>query len=192
MLQAAWKTLPKKAQDAIDANDYSPMALDGHRPFPISEAIVLTAVLGPTEAARAAHAARPFLPSSPRSFIQKVAAEAKAAKFADCTVSSVAKFLSHPMFSGGTTPKFEKVNGKKRAASVATATDPSCAASSSAASAVDLGDEEVGAPMAKKAYDILHEASYAMNARARATLGCSRTTSRCTTRSWPSKPRPWS
>jgi hypothetical protein len=167
MLQAAWKALPKKLQDCIDAKDCSSMILDGHRPFLISEAIVLTAVLGPTEAAQAAQAARPFLPSSARSLIQKVAAEAKAAKFADCTASSVAKFLNHPLFSGGSTPKFEKVKGKKRAASVATATaDPACAASSSAASAVDLGDEEGGAPAAKKPYSIWHEAAYAMNAPA--------------------------
>ena len=39
------RPLPKKAQGAIGAINYNPMALGGYQSFPISEAIVLTDVL---------------------------------------------------------------------------------------------------------------------------------------------------
>jgi hypothetical protein len=100
MLQVAWKTLPEKTQDCIDAKDCSPMALDGHRPFLVFEAIVMTAVLRPTAGAQAAQAARPFLPTSARVAIQRISAKAKEAKFAASTASSVANFLNYPTFSG--------------------------------------------------------------------------------------------
>ena len=65
----------------------------------------------------------------------------------------------HPLFSGCTNwPRLEKGRGQKRAAGVHAA---------SVATAVDLGDEEGGAPPAKRFnIGLLEEAMYAMYALA--------------------------
>jgi hypothetical protein len=71
-----------------------------------------------------------------RSAICRIVEPSKATfKFDDVTAT---KFSMHPMFSGCTNwPRLEKGKGKKRAAGVPAA---------SVAKAVDLGDEEGGAP----------------------------------------------
>ena len=98
------------------------------------------AVYGPTVAGHAAQATRPSIPSYAKTLISRVAAQAKCAKFnggTSCTEASVEAFLRHEMFSGGSVPKFEKSQGKKRASVNHTA-----ATASTAASAVDLVDED--------------------------------------------------
>jgi hypothetical protein len=77
-------------------------------------------------------------------------------KFDDVTAT---KFLMHPMFSGCTNwPRLEKGKGKKRADGVPAA---------SVATAVGLGDEEGGAPPAKRPNSsLLEEAVYAIGALA--------------------------
>ena len=98
------------------------------------------AVYGPTAASRAAQAARPSIPSYAKNLIARVAAQAKCAQFSGgtpCTEASVEAFLKHEMFSGGSLPKFEKSKSKKRAS-----VNHSAATSSTAASAVDLVDED--------------------------------------------------
>ena len=98
------------------------------------------AVHGPTAASRAAHAARPSIPSCAKTLITRAAAQAKCAKLNgdySCTEASVIAFLKHEMFSGGSLPKFEKSKSKKP-----TSVNHSAATSSTAASAVDLVDED--------------------------------------------------
>ena len=84
--------------------------------------------------------ARPLTkPGNIRSVIGKVCAASKAhSKFDDAAAS---KFLKSPLFSGCPMPKLEKGKGKKRAA---------CVPAASVATAVDLRDDEVDAPVAKK------------------------------------------
>jgi len=101
---------------------------------------VWNAVYGPTTAGRAAHAARPSIPSCAKTLITRAAAQAKCAKINgdySCTEASVIAFLRHEMFSGGSVPKFEKSKGKKP-----TSANHTAATSSSKASAVDLVDED--------------------------------------------------
>jgi len=101
---------------------------------------VWNAVHGPTAASRAAHAARPSIPSCAKTLITRAAAQAKCAKLNgdySCTEASVIAFLKHEMFSGGSLPKFEKSKSKKP-----TSVNHSAATSSTAASAVDLVDED--------------------------------------------------
>ena len=95
---------------------------------------------GSTTAGHAAHAARPSKRSYAYTVIARVAAQAKCAQFSGgtpCSEASVEAFLKHEMFSGGSVPKFEKSKSKKRASVNQTA-----ATSSTAASAVDLVDED--------------------------------------------------
>jgi len=101
---------------------------------------VWNAVYGPTVAGHAAQAARPFIPSYAKNVIARAAAQAKCARFnggTSCTEASVEAFLKHEMFSGGSVPKFEKSKGKKP-----TSVNHSAATSSTAATAVDLVDED--------------------------------------------------
>ena len=98
------------------------------------------AVYGPTAAGHAAQAARPSSPSYAKNHIARVVAQAKCAQFngnSSCTEASVGAFLKHEMFSGGSLPKFEKSKSKKP-----TSVNHSAATSSTAASAVDLVDED--------------------------------------------------
>jgi len=101
---------------------------------------VWNAVYGPTVAGHAAQAARPSIPSCAKTLIARAAAQAKCAKLNgdySCTEASVEAFLKHEMFSGGSLPKFEKSKGKKP-----TSVNHFAATSSTAASAVDLVDED--------------------------------------------------
>ena len=85
-------------------------------------------------------AARPSNPSYAKNVIARAAAQAKCARFNggySCTEASVEAFLKHEMFSSGSVPKFEPSKGKKRAP-----VNHSAATSSTAASAVDLVDED--------------------------------------------------
>ena len=98
------------------------------------------AVYGPTVAGHAAQAARPSKPSYAKNLIARAVAQAKCAQFnggTSCTEASVEAFLKHEMFSGGSVPKFEKSQGKKP-----TSVNHTAATSSTAATAVDLGDED--------------------------------------------------
>ena len=95
---------------------------------------------GPTAAGHAAQAARPSKPSYAYTVISRAVAQAKCAQFSGgtpCTEASVEAFLKHEMFSGGSLPKFEKSKGKKP-----TSVNHFAATSSTAASAVDLVDED--------------------------------------------------
>jgi hypothetical protein len=92
-----------------------------------------------------------------RSAIRRIAESSKSrTDFDDVTAT---KFLMNPLFSGCTNlPRLEKGkgNGKKRMAGLPVA---------SVAMAVDLGDEEGGAPPAKRPNSsLLEEAVYAMGA----------------------------
>jgi len=101
---------------------------------------VWNAVYGPTAAGHAAQAARPSIPSCAITLIARVAAQAKCARFngnSSCTEASVEAFLKHEMFSGGSVPKFEQSKGKNP-----TSVNHTAATSSTAASAVDLVDED--------------------------------------------------
>jgi hypothetical protein len=87
-----------------------------------------------------------------RCAIRRIAESPKAtAKFGDATAT---KFLMHPLFSGCTNwPMLVKGKGRKRAAGVLAA---------SIATAVDLEDEEGGAPLAKRSNSrLLEGAMYA-------------------------------
>ena len=136
----AWETLPDEVKAAINAQDFEATALGGHRSFTVAEAIVWNAVYGPTAAGHAAQAARPSKPSYAKNLIARAVAQAKCAKFkggSSCTEASVEAFLKHEMFSGGSVPKFEKSQGKKP-----TSVNHTAATSSTAATAVDLVDED--------------------------------------------------
>ena len=98
------------------------------------------AVYGQTAAVLAAQAARPSNPSYAKNVIARAVVQAKCAKLNgdySCTEASVEAFLKHEMFSGGSLPKFEKSKGKKP-----TSVNHFAATSSTAASAVDLVDED--------------------------------------------------
>jgi hypothetical protein len=92
-----------------------------------------------------------------RSAIRRIAEPSKSRT--DYDDATATKFLMHPLLSGFTNwPRLEKGKGKKRAAGVSAA---------SAATAVDLEDEEGGAPPAKRPNSsLLKEAVYAMGALA--------------------------
>ena len=136
----AWKTLSDEVKAAVNAQDFDTAALGGPRPFTVAEAIVWNAVYGPTAAGHAAQAARPSIPSYAYTVIARAVAQAKCARFAggsSCTEASVEAFLKHEMFSGGSLPKYEKSKSKKP-----TSVNHSAATSSTAATAVDLVDED--------------------------------------------------
>ena len=105
------------------------------------EAIFWAAALGLAWAARAAMVARPLNPPGGlRGVTCRIVESSKAPfEFGDVTAT---KFLMHLLFSGCTNwPRLEKGKGKKRAAGVPAA---------SVATAVDLGDKESGAPLARR------------------------------------------
>ena len=132
--------MPGEIKAAVNAQDFSATALGGPRPFTVAEALVWNAVYGPTAAGHAAQAAKPSKPSYTKTIITRAVAQAKCAKFkggTSCTEASVEAFLKHEMFSGGSVPKFEKSKGKKP-----TSVNHSAATSSTAATAVDLVDED--------------------------------------------------
>jgi len=150
--------------------------------YTAGEAIVWTTALRLECAAWAALMARPLTPPGDvRCAIRRIVKSSKAtSKFGDVTAT---KFLLHPLFSGCTNlPRLEKGKGGKRAAGVLEA---------SIATAVDLGNEEDGAPLAKRSNSSLIEKNiYAMGALA-VDPGRTRTTWSCTRLTWPGAPRPW-
>ena len=103
--------------------------------------------------------ARPLTnPNNKRPLIRKVSAASKVKVIYDDAAAD--KFLKCPLFSGGPMPKLESARGKAK-----TTKKRAPPSGAPAGASIDAPlDFESGPPVVKKPYNILHEASYAMDA----------------------------
>jgi len=177
ILLEAWYTLPEKVKGLVSAADVEfkleNISRGEEREFTVAEALVLTAVFSYCQklVADMAVAARPKSNTSQsRMAIKRVVDASKTrTKFGDLSAASVRQFLKWPLLSGGTLPRLQKAKkGETRAvpASEAAAAALAVLPRASAKSPIDLDGGDGNERAAKKPYDILHEASYAIDAPA--------------------------
>jgi hypothetical protein len=144
---------------ALEDPDLDAVSLGKEHMFTAAEAIVWVAAAGLEVAARAAAVARPLTnPNKIRPLIRKVSVASKVKVIYDDAAAD--KFLKCPLFSGGPMPKLESARGKAK-----TTKKRAPPSGAPAGASIDAPlDLESDPPVAKKPYNILHEASYAMDA----------------------------
>jgi hypothetical protein len=143
----------------LAAPDLNAVSLGEEHMFTAAETIVWVAAAGLEVAARVAAEAGPMTnPNNITPVVSRVCAASKAGvQYGDV---SAGKFLKGFLFSGGPMSKLESVRGKAKTTKKRA---PPSGAPAGASMDAPL-DLESDPPVAKKPYNILHEASYAMDA----------------------------